>query len=163
MGKKKQLKKTLPEQILDRAKIPYESFVFEDYEDKALVNAHHDEVAEHIIYKTLALTGNVTGPVIGIIPLDGHLDYKKLAKVSGNKKVGMIPLKELEKTTGYIHGTNNPVGIHQTKKFPIYIDEEALVEERILVSAGELHRSIKIDAKQLANFVSAEFADLQED
>jgi len=163
MAKKPKLKKTLPEQILDKAKIPYQSFVFEDYEDKELVNANHREVDEHIIYKTLALTGNVTGAIIGIIPLDAHLDYKKLSKASGNKKVGMIPLKELEKTTGYIHGTNNPVGIHQTKKFPIFIDKEAIEQGEIIVSAGELHRSIKVNAQQLADFVGATFVDLQED
>ena len=45
---------------------------------------------------------------------------EKLAKLSGNKKVAMIPQKDLEKTTGYIHGANNPVGIRQKHPFPIF-------------------------------------------
>ena len=49
-----------------------------------------------------------TGPVIGIIPITEHLSEKKLAKISGNKKVQMIPQKDLQKTTGYVHGANNP-------------------------------------------------------
>ena len=91
-----------------------------------------------------------------------HLSEKKLAKLSGNKKVSMIPQKDLEKTTGYIHGANNPVGIRQKHHFPIYIDHSALTRETIIVSAGELGHSIEISAKDLADFVEADFADLKE-
>ncbi len=45
-----------------------------------------DTVDEHMIYKTLVLNGKTTGPVVGVVPLDAHLDEKKLAKESGNKK-----------------------------------------------------------------------------
>ena len=81
------------------------------------------------IYKTLALTGDKTGPVIGILPITEHLSEKKLAKISGNKKVAMIPQKELEKTTGYVHGANNPVGIRQKHSYPIFIDQVSLERE----------------------------------
>lgn len=74
----------------------------------------------------------------------------------------MIPQKELE-TTGYIHGANNPVGIRQKHHFPICIDNSALTRETIIVSAGELGHSIEINAKELANFVEATFADIKED
>ena len=67
--------------------------------------------------------GDKTGPVIGIVPITEHLSEKKLAKISGNKKVQMIPQKDLQKTTGYVHGANNPVGIRQKHNFPIYIDQ----------------------------------------
>ncbi len=46
----------------------------------------HQGIDEHLIYKTLVLTGNVTGPVVGVVPIDRHLDEKALARVSGNKK-----------------------------------------------------------------------------
>ncbi|MDR0920755.1 MAG: aminoacyl-tRNA deacylase [Lactobacillales bacterium] len=163
MSKKKtKLKKTLPEQILEKHKIVYESIHFDTYEEGDVTQINHGDIDEHTIYKTLALTGNITGPVIGILPLDEHLSYKKLAHASGNKKVGMIPLKELVATTGYIHGTNNPVGIWQTKKFPIYFDEEAKKQGEIIVSAGELGRSIKINAENLAALVQGIFVDLKE-
>ncbi|WP_105152708.1 YbaK/EbsC family protein, partial [Streptococcus suis] len=102
-------------------------------------------IEEKDIYKTLALTGDKTGPVIGIVPITEHLSEKKLAKISGNKKVSMIPQKDLEKTTGYVHGANNPVGIRQKHNFPIYIDQSALELGHLIVSAGEIGRSIKID------------------
>ena len=68
----------------------------------------------------------------------------------------------MEKTTGYIHGANNPVGIRQKHHFPIFIDYSALTRKTIIVSAGELGHSIEINAKDLADFVEADFADLKE-
>ena len=158
MAKKTKLKKTLVEQILNKAKIEHQGLQ---------INALDDSLTEEFdrsqIYKTLALNGDKTGTVIGIVPITEHLAEKKLAKISGNKKVSMIPQKELEKTTGYIHGANNPVGIRQKHHFPIYIDNSALTRETIIVSAGELGHSIEINAKELANFVEATFADIKED
>ena len=119
-------------------------------------------IEETEIYKTLALTGDKTGPIIGIVPITEHLSEKKLAKISGNKKVNMIPQKDLEKTTGYVHGANNPVGIRQKHNFPIYIDQSALERGHMIVSAGEIGRSIKIDSQVLADFVKASFADIIE-
>ena len=74
----------------------------------------------------------------------------------------MIPQKNLEKTTGYIHGANNPVGIRQKHHFPIYIDERALELTEMIVSAGEVGHSIIISPQSLANFVQASFADILE-
>lgn len=157
MAKKEKIKKTLVDQILDKAKIAHDSLV---------INALEGKVPEGIqmeqIYKTLALKGDKTGPIIGIVPITEHLSEKKLAKVSANKKVAMIPQKELEKTTGYVHGANNPVGIRQKHNFPIYIDQSALETGYMIVSAGEVGRSIGIDSQVLADFVKASFSDLTE-
>ena len=96
------------DQILDKAKIDHDSLNFNGLEGEL-----PEDVARESIYKTLALKGDKTGPVIGIVPITEHLSEKKLAKISGNKKVQMIPQKDLQKTTGYVHGANNPVGIRQ--------------------------------------------------
>ncbi|VEE12784.1 YbaK/EbsC family protein EbsC protein [Streptococcus anginosus] len=158
MAKKTKIKKTLVEQILTKSKIPHKGLQINALEGQLPKGIERSQ-----IYKTLALTGDKTGTVIGIVPITKHLAEKKLAKISGNKKVSMIPQKELEKTTGYIHGANNPVGIRQKHHFPIYIDNSALTRETIIVSAGELGHSIEINAKELANFVEATFADIKED
>lgn len=157
MAKKEKIKKTLVEMILTKAKIPHQGLVIN------ALDREQSQVDSRLIYKTLALKGDKTGPIIGIIPLDAHLSEKKLAKISGNKKVQMIPQKDLEKTTGYVHGANNPVGIRQKHNFPIFIDQGALDQNDMIVSAGELGRSIQIKAQDLADFVSASFADLKED
>ncbi|MBP9623450.1 MAG: aminoacyl-tRNA deacylase [Streptococcus sp.] len=157
MAKKVKIKKTLVDQILDKAKIDYDSLVLNAFEGQL-----PQGIEENDIYKTLALTGDKTGPVIGIVPITEHLSEKKLAKISGNKKVSMISQKDLEKTTGYIHGANNPVGIRQKHNFPIYIDQSALEKGKMIVSAGEIGRSIRIDSQVLADFVKANFADIIE-
>ena len=158
MSKKKKLKKTLVEQILDKGQVNHEGLALNALEEELMP----EDIQRRDIYKTLALIGDKTGPIVGILPLTEHLSKKKLAKVSGNKKVHMIPQKDLQKTTGYIHGANNPVGIWQTKKFPIYIDTLALDAEKIIVSAGEVGRSVRLNPRELATFVQAEFAEIRE-
>lgn len=157
MAKKTKLKKTLVEQILEKESIPFESLSL-----NALKNEIPTDVSSSDIFKTLALKGDKTGPVIGILPISEHLSEKKLAKLSGNKKVVMIPQKDLQKTTGYIHGANNPIGIRQKHNYPIFIDISAIEKKEMIVSAGEVGRSLKIDSQLLAEFVKAEFADIKE-
>lgn len=152
--RKAKLNKTLVEKILDQAKIPYESLTFKLGEQQGTAAEYHR------VYKTLVLHGDKTGPLVGVIPIDQHLDERKLAQVSGNKRVRMLPQKELEKTTGYVHGANTPVGIHERHDFPIYFDQQALQADNIAVSAGKLGRSVKIAPQPLIEFVDGKVADL---
>ena len=162
MAKHHKTDKTLVEKMLDKAGIAYVPYEFptEEVGDVAQLTVDHLDVPEHQIYKTLVLTGNKTGPVIGVVALDRHVDYKKLSKDSGNRKVGMVPLKDLMKTTGYEHGANTPIGIHERHKYPIYISQEAESQSSIIVSAGKIGRSGGVDPKVLAKCVDAEFPDI---
>lgn len=157
------LDKTLVEKILDRNKIAYQQFAFPtrmDGDVKSLVVDHLD-ISEDTIFKTLALQGKTTGPLIAVVPLTMHVDIKKLSQASGNKKVAMIPLKDLIATTGYEHGANTPIGIHSTHpKYPIYIDQYAQQLGEILVSSGQVGRSVKVNAQALNKLVNAKFADI---
>ncbi len=157
MSKKNKIKKTLVDQILDKAKIEHDSLQLD-----ALQGDLPNGIQKQDIFKTLALIGDKTGPIIGILPLTEHLSEKKLAKISGNKKVQMIPQKDLQKITGYIHGANNPIGIRQKHNYPIFIDIIALEKQELIVSAGEIGRSIRINSEVLADFVNAKFADIKE-
>ena len=143
------VEKTLVEKMLDKAGIAYVPYEFptEEVGDVAQLTVDHLDVPEHQIYKTLVLTGNKTGPVVGVVPLD-------------RRKVGMVPLKDLMKTTGYEHGANTPIGIHERHKYPIFISQEAEDQATIIVSAGKVGRSVGIDPKILAQFVDAQFADI---
>lgn len=165
MAKKKtRLKKTQVEQILDKHKIPYRQIEFPTVQDGDVrsMKVDHLGIDEHRIYKTLVLEGPTTGPVVGVVPIDTHLDEKALARVSGNKKVEMVPLKKLVKTTGYVHGANTPVGIYEKHHYPIYIDQAAQAEATIFVSSGQIGRSVEVSATNLAQLVDATFADLQQ-
>ena len=75
------------------------------------------------MFKTLVLKGERTGFLVCCIPVDGEVDLKKAAKAAGDKKVEMLPMKDLLATTGYIRGGCSPIGMK--KKFPTFIDEAA--------------------------------------
>ncbi|MBS9335482.1 aminoacyl-tRNA deacylase [Fructobacillus sp. M1-13] len=166
MAKKKKDKKTLPEQVLDKHGVAYESLAInalELTEEEKKARFSELGIQESDIYKTLAAKGDKTGPVVAVVPLTERLDMKKLAAVSGNKKVHMLPMKDLEKTTGYVHGANNPVGIWQNKHFPIFLDKHAEDADFFLVSAGELGHSDKLNPKDLGKMIGASFEDLTEE
>ncbi|WEV54566.1 aminoacyl-tRNA deacylase [Leuconostocaceae bacterium ESL0723] len=162
---KKKSKKTLPEQVLDQHGIAYTPWSLNVMDQSASERAATLAplgLKDTDIYKTLAANGDKTGPLVAVLPITEHLSLKKLAAVSGNKKAHMLPLKDLQKTTGYIHGANNPVGIWQNKKFPIYLDQSAEDREYFLVSAGELNHSDQVNPKDIAHLVDGHFADLTE-
>ena len=163
--KKNKLEKTLVEKILDQHKIKYRQAEFATREDKGGVAQMDTSILnedEHLVYKTLACEGNKTGPLVGVIPVTEHLIMKKLAKISGNKKCEMIPLKKLEKTTGYVHGANTPIGIHFTHHYPIYLDDSMKNEKEIGVSSGKVGRSVFLAPSDLQKITEAKFGDLLE-
>lgn len=163
--KKNQIEKTLVEKILDQQKIKYRQASFEAHQDSGGVYQMDTSILkeqEHLVYKTLVCEGNKTGALVGVVPITEHLSMKKLAKASGNKKCEMLPLKKLQKTTGYVHGANTPIGIWFNHHLPIYLDESMTKEEEICVSSGEVGRSVWINPQDLAKFCQAEFVDILE-
>ena len=73
------------------------------------------------VFKTLVLHGDKSGYFVCVIPGEHEVDLKMAAKVSGNKKCDLIPMKELLPLTGYIRGGCSPIGMK--KHFPTYIHE----------------------------------------
>lgn len=163
--KKKKLEKTLVEKILDQHKIKYRQASFATHKDNGGVAQMDTSILkdnEHLIYKTLVCVGNKTGPLVGVVPVTEHLSMKKLAKISGNKKCEMLALKKLQKTTGYAHGANTPIGIYFNHQLPIYLDDSINNEKEIAVSSGEIGRSIFLSPHDLAKFCHAKIIDLKE-
>lgn len=112
------------------------------------------------IFKTLVLINNDNQYIVAVIPSNYHLDLKKIAKVSGSKKVEMIPMKELFSVTGYIRGGCSPVGMK--KQFPTFIEESAQLFERILVSAGKRGFLMELKPNDLSEISDGVYADLLE-
>lgn len=110
------------------------------------------------MFKTLVLHGDRSGHVVCVIPGNGEVDLKALAKVSGNKKVEMIAMKDLLSVTGYIRGGCSPVGMK--KRFPTYFHSTALSFETIYVSAGVRGLQIEISPEDLIRFVGGIVADV---
>lgn len=84
---------------------------------------------------------------------------KKAARAVGVKALSMLPQKMLQSVTGYVRGGCSPVGMK--KKFPTVIDEEALAQETIFVSAGRCGVQIEVAPRDLARCTGAVFADVK--
>ena len=110
------------------------------------------------IFKTLVALGNKTGVLVAVIPSNQALDLKKIAQVSGNKKVEMLPLRDLEITTGYIRGGCSPVGMK--KLFPTFIDESAQAFTTVVVSAGRRGLQMEVKPNDLRQVTKGQFAQL---
>lgn len=110
------------------------------------------------VFKTLVLKGEKNGYLVCCIPVNEELDLKKAARAAKDKKVEMIPMKDLLSVTGYIRGGCSPVGMK--KKFPTFIDETAILFDEIAVSAGVRGGQIIIDPESLCEYVSGTFTEL---
>ena len=159
----KKIEKTNAARLLDRAKISYNLIPYE-FDENDLAAQH---VAESLgqpierVFKTLVLHGDRTGYVVCVVPGNGEVDLKALAKLSGNKKVEMIAMKDLLSVTGYIRGGCSPVGMK--KKFPTYFDSSVTEWERITVSAGMRGAQLLLDREDIVKYTDAQIFSLTTD
>lgn len=157
---KSSVPKTNAARILDQSNIGYKLRTYEviGEHQSALDVANAIAAEPNKIYKTLVLKGQKDPFLIAVIPSDANLDFKKIAKASGNKHCEMLPLKDLLATTGYIRGGCSPIGMK--KHFPTYIEELASLEDSIIISAGKKGVQLELNPNDLLNVVEGEFADL---
>ena len=156
----KKLDKTNAARLLDRAGLQY-NLVPSEVDENDLAAQHvADSLGQDIakVFKTLVLHGDKTGYIVCVIPGDKEVDLKALAKVSGNKKVEMIPMKDLLQVTGYIRGGCSPIGMK--KRFPTYFHSSATEHDVIYVSAGVRGLQIEIAPQDLIVFVQATVAEV---
>ena len=154
------INKTNAARLLDKAKIKYELVPYEVDENDLAATHIATQLDEDIrqVFKTLVLKGDKTGYFVCVVPGDAEVDLKKAAKVSGNKKVDLIPMKELLPTTGYIRGGCSPVGMKKT--FPTYFHSTCMEFGYIYVSAGVRGLQLKIAPADLVGYVRASVADI---
>ena len=156
----KKIDKTNAARLLDRAKIAYELIPYTVDEDNLAATHVAEELGEDIamVFKTLILRGDRTGHFVCVIPGDKEVDLKAAARVSGNKKADLIPMKELLPTTGYIRGGCSPIGMK--RPFPTFIHATCLDHERIYISAGVRGLQIAIAPADLIAYIGAEVAEV---
>jgi Cys-tRNA(Pro)/Cys-tRNA(Cys) deacylase len=138
------MNKTNAARLLDSKGIPYELISYDVDESDLSANAVASKLGQDVdqVFKTLVLRGDKTGVFICIIPGSKELNLKKAARVSGNKNAAMVQMKEIFELTGYIRGGCSPIGMK--KKFSTYIDENCILYDLILVSAGIRGLQLKI-------------------
>ena len=159
----KKIEKTNAARLLDKAGVPYKLIPYEFDENDLAAQHVADSLGQDIarVFKTLVLHGDRTGHVVCVVPGNAEVDLKALAKASGNKKVEMIPMKDLLSVTGYIRGGCSPIGMK--KRFPTYFHTTALDFETIYVSAGVRGLQIEIAPADLIGFVGATVASVATD
>ena len=156
----RKVEKTNAARLLDRAKIAYELIPYQVDEEHLAATHVAEQLGEEIacVFKTLVLCGDRTGYFVCVVPGDHEVDLKAAAKVSGNKKVDLIPMKELLPVTGYIRGGCSPIGMK--KAFPTYIHASASEHPFIYISAGVRGLQLKLAPSDLAAYVRATFAEI---
>lgn len=157
---KEKINKTNVARLLDKAKIAYRLVPYEVDENDLSATHVAEQLGENVeqVFKTLILHGDKNGYFVCVIPGADEVDLKKAAKVSGNKKCEMIPVKDLLPLTGYIRGGCSPIGMK--KHFPTYIHYSASQFEQIYVSAGQRGLQIQISPADLIKEAQATEADL---
>lgn len=154
--------KTNVMRLLDQAGIAYKAMEYEVDENN--LGGEHvagliDMPAEQV-FKTLVAKGEKKGIVVFCIPVNLELNLKKAASVIGDKKIELLPVKDLLTTTGYIRGGCSPIGMK--KRFPTYMDETAELYDEITVSAGVRGCQLCIPREALVEYIGASLCDIAE-
>lgn len=105
------------------------------------------------VFKTLVLRGDRNGVCLAVVPGDSEVDEKALARLTGDRRVEMVPLKEVQTLTGYIRG--GVTALAAKREFPVYIDETAELFDVISVSAGVRGTQILLAPADYVKSVSA--------
>jgi Cys-tRNA(Pro)/Cys-tRNA(Cys) deacylase len=150
--------KTNAVRLLDALKVAYELREYEvDPDDLAA-----ESVAEKIgmpaeqVFKTLVARGDRNGVCFAVIPGNYELDLKALAAATGDRKIQLVPLKEVQPLTGYIRG--GVTALAAKREFPVFLDETAEIFDLISISAGVRGTQIMISPADYIRAVDAKVA-----
>ncbi|MEG0678663.1 MAG: Cys-tRNA(Pro) deacylase [Carnobacterium sp.] len=159
--KKGKQQKTNAIRLLEKAKIDFQLHEYPWRDDHVADQTSLEEIdaSKQKLYKTIVTIGDKTGVVVACILGTSEINLKALAKVSGNKKMELVHLNELEKTTGYIRGGCSPIGMK--KLFPVYLSKDAEELDKIIVSAGRRGFQVELAPEDLKKLVNAKFANIE--
>ena len=151
--------KTNAMRMLDRQKIPYQLNTYEcgEFIDGVTIA---DQLGQSydMSFKTLVMIGKSRQYYVFALPVDKEVDMKKAAKAVGEKSVEMLPVKDINKVTGYIRGGCTPIGMK--KQFPTFIHESAADFDTIIISGGRLGVQLILSPQDLIKVTQGQFADI---
>ena len=161
--------KTNAMRILETLNIEYKMRIYEC--DDFIDGIHLAEMLSlpyEKVYKTLVTVAKSKTHYVFVIPVAEEIDFKKAARVVGEKSMEMLPLKDLTAVTGYIRGGCSPVGmkkryptsIGMKKKFKTIIQEDAELLDDIVVSGGRRGLQLILRPEDLKKAAEAEYADV---
>lgn len=152
--------KTNAMRILDSKKIPYELMTYDNKDGKidgvsVALKINKDPGK---VFKTLVAQGSSKELYVFIIPVEAELDLKKAAKAATEKNVEMIPVKDIQKWTGYIRGGCSPVGMK--KHYSTFIDSQANDMDTIVVSGGKIGVQMELSVNDLQKITDASIVEI---
>lgn len=152
--------KTNAVRLLDRAGIAYElrEYTIDESDLSAERAAAKLGMAPETVFKTLITRGDRSGPVLACIPAGTELDLRMLGEVSGNKRVEMVPLKDVLDLTGYMRGAVTPLAVK--KPYPVFIDETVELWPIVGISGGMRGLEILLAPADLIRVTGARLADI---
>jgi Cys-tRNA(Pro)/Cys-tRNA(Cys) deacylase len=129
--------KTNAMRLLESHGVPFEVRQYEVDPEDLSAQTVADKIGFPIeqVFKTLLVRGDRNGLAFAVIPGNTELDLKALAKGTGDRKIDLVPLKELQPLTGYIRG--GVTALAARKDFPVFLDETAELFDVISISAGQ--------------------------
>lgn len=142
-------------------------FKTHSYNHDATTRSYGLEAAEKLdlncarVFKTLMVKLHDGRLAVGIIPVDCSLNLKRMAKACGAKKAEMAKAEEAERSTGYVLGGISPLA--QKRSLPTWLDECALSQETILVSAGKRGLEIELTPDDLLKLTRGKCAGISQD
>lgn len=157
---KEKLNKTNVMRILDKEKIPYK-YHFYEHKDGAVDGISVAELLgqnANQVFKTLVTKGSDGEYFVFVIPVAEELDLKAAARSVKEKSVEMIPVKEINKVTGYIRGGCSPIGMK--KEYKTVIDESAKKYETIIFSGGKIGTQVETSPNELSKLIGADFISI---
>jgi Cys-tRNA(Pro)/Cys-tRNA(Cys) deacylase len=128
--------KTNAVRMLDAAKISYElrEYPVDPDDLSAETVAAKVNLPLEQVFKTLVMRGDRNGVCLAVVPGNTQVDDKALARLTGDRRIEMVPLKEVQALTGYIRG--GVTALAGKRDYPVYVDETAELFDVISVSAG---------------------------
>jgi Cys-tRNA(Pro)/Cys-tRNA(Cys) deacylase len=156
----KKFNKTNAMRILDSLNIEYDYLTYECEDGKidGVSVANKTGQNPEAVFKTLVSVGHSKELYVFCVPVEYELDLKKAAFASGEKNIELLPLKDLTKNTGYIRGGCSPIGMK--KHYKTFVDESALLQDKILVSGGAIGVQMILSPDDLVGAIEASYADL---
>ena len=110
------------------------------------------------VFKTLAVRGDRNGVSVAVIPGNFELDLKALAALTGDRKIELLPLKEVQSVTGYIRGGVTALGMK--KDYPVFVDETMEIWDEVAVSAGVRGTQIVLSPAEYLRATSATIGEI---
>jgi Cys-tRNA(Pro)/Cys-tRNA(Cys) deacylase len=154
------MSKTNACRILDSLGIPYELREYDvDLDDLSAENvAAKVHFPPEQVFKTLAVKGDRNGVAVAVIPGNYELNFKALAQLTADRKVEMLPLKEVQSVTGYIRGGVTALGMK--KDYPVFADETIELWNLVCLSAGQRGLQIVIAPADYLRATGATVAEI---